>query len=202
MSVVLTPESTRRYDVPARQIRLADGNCWGFVTPTVRLTPRVDSQIDVLGRKTEKVVVELQFGYGPKVQELLDRMREYLNADSRLCQYEAFFSLAVALLRQRTRHQLFVCLRVAFRARSRFVAISSRNRGDCFRGEIVRRGRSCWRSSNVSHNDLRQSKSGRHEKRTRMTRVSSISSTGNKVGRETDEEASSKREDSNQFAAA
>jgi hypothetical protein len=98
MSDSPTPDSTRRGGVPARPIRLADGNDWAFATPTVRLIPRVETHPDLFGRSIEKIVVDLDFGYPPAIQSLLDVMWSNWEVEPVSSQYEAFFSLAGALL--------------------------------------------------------------------------------------------------------
>ena len=48
MSERMTPDSTRREEIPARPVRLADGADWGFSRPTVRLFPEVVTGIDLI----------------------------------------------------------------------------------------------------------------------------------------------------------
>jgi hypothetical protein len=93
-----TPNATRREEVPARMIRLADGNYWGFARPTVRLTPMVATDLDRLGRKVEHVTVAIGFGYPPMIERLIDGVRSTCDRGSVSQQYETFFSLAAALL--------------------------------------------------------------------------------------------------------
>jgi hypothetical protein len=92
------PASTRRNGVPACTIRLADGNDWSFAEPTVRLTPRVEIQLDQFGRPVERTIVEQAFGYPPSIQRKLDDLRSSWEYESPSSQYEAFFSLAGSLL--------------------------------------------------------------------------------------------------------
>jgi hypothetical protein len=95
-----TPESTRREGVPVRPIRLADGSDWGFLRPAVRLTPRVVSDLDKLGRPVERISVEVGFGYPPEVQALITALTDACEHGSPPRQYEAFFALAASLLRR------------------------------------------------------------------------------------------------------
>lgn len=95
-----TPDSSRREGVPARSIRLSDGADWGFLRPAVRLTPKVVRDHDRLGRPSERVSVAVEFGYPPEIQGLIDGLEEASESGSVDRQYEAFFALAVALLRR------------------------------------------------------------------------------------------------------
>ena len=65
-----TPDLSRREGVSARLIRLADGNDWGFSRPTIRLIPKVITELDRLGRPVERITVEIAFGYPLGVQQL------------------------------------------------------------------------------------------------------------------------------------
>lgn len=93
-----TPDSSRREGIPARLIRLADGNDWGFSRPTVRLIPKVITDLDRLGRPVERITVEIGFGYPLDVQQLIDGVRSACECGSVSQQYEAFFSMATAVL--------------------------------------------------------------------------------------------------------
>jgi hypothetical protein len=92
------PDLSRREGVSARLIRLADGNDWGFSRPTVRLIPKVITELDRLGRPVERITVEIAFGYPLDVQRLIDGVRSACECGSVSQQYEAFFSMATAIL--------------------------------------------------------------------------------------------------------
>ena len=96
----MTPDSTRREDVPARPVRLADGADWGFSRPTVRLFPEVVAEVDRLGRPVERVTVGIGFGYPPETQRLIDEVRGACESGTIREQYEAFFSMAAHLLQR------------------------------------------------------------------------------------------------------
>lgn len=94
----ITPDTTRRGEIPARPVRLSDGRDWGFSRPTVRLSPRVVRGFDQLGRPVERVTAETGFGYPPGVQSLIDGVRSACQRGSVVEQHEAFFTLAACLL--------------------------------------------------------------------------------------------------------
>jgi hypothetical protein len=96
----LTPDSTRRGDVPAYPIRLADGADWGFSRPTVRLFPKVVAGVDQLGRAIERVSVGIAFGYPIEVERLIEGVRSACGRGTVQDQYEAFITLAACLLRR------------------------------------------------------------------------------------------------------
>lgn len=96
----MTPDSTRRCHVAARPIRLADGALWGFERPTDRFFPMVVTDLDRLGRPAERVTLGTEFGYPLEVQRLIDGVRSACECESVGRQYEAFFTLAVCLLRR------------------------------------------------------------------------------------------------------
>ncbi|MCA1684592.1 MAG: hypothetical protein LC745_01120 [Planctomycetia bacterium] len=100
MSEPMTPDSTRREEVPARPIRLSDGADWGLSRPTVRLFPEVVTGLDPLGRRVERVTVGIEFGYPLETQRLIEAVRSACNRGTVREQYEAFFSMAVSLLRR------------------------------------------------------------------------------------------------------
>ena len=95
-----TPESSRRDGVPARTLRLSDGEEWGFLRPSVRLQPRVTLDHDALGRPRERITVAVGFGYAPEIEALIRAVRDACDRGSVERQYEAFFTLAAALLRR------------------------------------------------------------------------------------------------------
>jgi hypothetical protein len=96
----LSPESTRREGVPTRHVRLSDGAEWGFMRPSVLLRPKVVSDRDRLGRPVERLSVEVGFGYPAEIRSLIDTLQNACEGGSALEQYDAFFSLSVALLRR------------------------------------------------------------------------------------------------------
>jgi hypothetical protein len=95
-----TPASTRREGIPARSIRLTDGDYWDFARPTVRLTPSVATEFDQLGRPVDRVTVGIGFGHPPKINKLVSDLRAACENGPVSQQYEAFFSLAATLLRR------------------------------------------------------------------------------------------------------
>ncbi len=54
---------------------------------------------DEFGRPTEKISVEVGFGYPAEIQDLITILEESCRNGSIARQYESFFTLAVALLR-------------------------------------------------------------------------------------------------------
>ena len=95
-----TPQSTRREGIPSQSIRLADCELWGFARPTIRLSPKVVNSLDVMGRPRERICVELGFGYPCKIDRLIQNVRASHEHGSTKEQYDAFFELAVGLLRR------------------------------------------------------------------------------------------------------
>ena len=94
-----TPEGTRRADVPARPIVLADGRAWGFARPSARLKPAITAGTDRAGRPAESVAVRVVVEYPLEVRRRLDAVRSAL-AGSDAGRIEAIFELAAALLRR------------------------------------------------------------------------------------------------------
>ena len=94
-----TPEGTRRVDVPAHPIILADGRAWGFARPSTRLKPTVVAGHDRAGRPAESVAVRVVVDYPLEVRRRLDAVRSAL-AGSDDDRVEAIFELAAALLRR------------------------------------------------------------------------------------------------------
>jgi hypothetical protein len=98
MSELPTPHSTRRDGIPVRLIRLADGADWGFATPTTLLVPRFEPRNDEFGRSTNRVVVELAFGYPLATRRLIENVRSICEQGSAVEQYAAFMDLAISML--------------------------------------------------------------------------------------------------------
>ena len=94
-----TPEDTRRPDVPACEVTLADGRCWGLARPSTRLRPIVVNGRDAAGRPVESIALQSVVAYPPEVVRLVDALRRGLAMGSVAEQYEALFDLAAALLR-------------------------------------------------------------------------------------------------------
>ena len=95
-----TPQSTRREGIPSQSFRLADCELWGFARPTIRLSPKVVKSLDVMGRPRERICVELGFGYPYEIERLIENVRVSHEHGSTKEQYDAFFELAVRLLRR------------------------------------------------------------------------------------------------------
>ncbi len=100
MSKRPAPEATRLPDVPIRPLRLADGNTWGFALPSLRLIPSVVRTTNSLGQTTESVSARVETGYPLEIRRLWDDLRRAHETDSPAPHYEAFFALAVSLLRR------------------------------------------------------------------------------------------------------
>jgi hypothetical protein len=94
------PDPTRRAGVEAFPIRLADGNSWGLALPTTRLKPRVTRCVDSLGRPTETMQVETEYGYPLEIRRLVDDLRIACDRESAEIQHAALFRLAAALIRR------------------------------------------------------------------------------------------------------
>jgi hypothetical protein len=77
---------------------LADDRDWGFPAPTLRLLPHVLRSTDDLGREIESVSVRALHGYTPDIERLIEDLRSACRSGRVMRQYEAFFSLAAALL--------------------------------------------------------------------------------------------------------
>jgi hypothetical protein len=95
-----TPESTRREGVPAAPVVLADGREWSFARPALRLAPRVVPGVDGSGLAAERISVEAGNGYPPEVEGLIGGLRAACEGGAARAQYDAFFSLAVSLLKR------------------------------------------------------------------------------------------------------
>lgn len=92
-----TPEATRRDGIHALPVLMADGRGWGLAMPSTRLRPEVVEGVDELGRPTRSIQVVAEFGYPPEIRRLVDVLRSELDDVQR---YDAFFALALALLRR------------------------------------------------------------------------------------------------------
>src|SRR5258708_2206737 len=95
-----SPEQTRHTEVPAQPIRLSDGNDWGFALPSLKLIPVVANESDGLGRQREIIKLQTTYGYPLDVQRLWDNLQQALEVGTPALQHEAFFRLAVSLLRR------------------------------------------------------------------------------------------------------
>ena len=95
-----SPSSTRLGEVPARTIVLSDGQEWAFALPTLRISPKVETRLDELGRPVEGVVVTYGFGYPRAIERLLAAVKAAVATGTAGEQCEAFFALAAALLRR------------------------------------------------------------------------------------------------------
>jgi hypothetical protein len=95
-----SPEQTRHTDIPAQPIRLSDGNEWGFALPSLKLIPVVINESDDLGRQRETIKLQMAYGYPLDVRRLWDDLQHALEGGPPARQHEAFFMLAVSLLRR------------------------------------------------------------------------------------------------------
>jgi hypothetical protein len=93
-----SPDQTRRSDIAAHPIILADGNAWGFARPSLRLIPVVVTESDGFGLVRETIRIRTDYGYSLDMQCLLDDLTHALGDDTSECRPEAFFALAAALL--------------------------------------------------------------------------------------------------------
>ena len=100
MSPTPDPESTRKPDVPAHPIRLADGREWGFAQPSLRVYPVVLDAPDDDGRT---VGMGSRIGYGMGIERrkraVLDALSEDAEGGPSL-PYAPIFALAIDLLRE------------------------------------------------------------------------------------------------------
>lgn len=96
----LTPDATLREGLDASLIRLSDGADWSFMRPAVRLRPEVAYDLCPGGRKIRRIRVGIYFGYPAEIEVLITKLRRACDEESIPHQYEAFFTLAVALLRR------------------------------------------------------------------------------------------------------
>ena len=94
------PVLTRREGVRALPITLADGQEWGLALPSTRLKPRVEASVDDLGRPTELIRVEAEFGHPLAIRRLVDGLRSACERDEDEPRYEALSRLAAALIRR------------------------------------------------------------------------------------------------------
>jgi hypothetical protein len=95
-----TPDVTRREGVRAFPVTLSDGNDWGLALPSTRLRPRVELGVDVLGRPTEIIRVEAEFGYPIEIRRLVDDLRSACEGDEEEPRYDTLFRLAATLIRR------------------------------------------------------------------------------------------------------
>ena len=93
-----TPETTRREGVEAIAVQLSDGAKWSFMRPTVRLRPRIEYEVDGSGRKRRRIRVEIYRGYPAEIDALIERLHQACAKEIASEQYDAFFSMATALL--------------------------------------------------------------------------------------------------------
>jgi hypothetical protein len=99
MTEIPTPEDTRRDGIPFAPVRLADGRLWGFARPTTRLVPIIAEDEPGVGRTPPRITIHLDFGYSLAISRLVDALRIASRGDSATQQYQAFCSLAIALLK-------------------------------------------------------------------------------------------------------
>ena len=95
-----TPDLTRIEGIRAFPVTLADGNEWELALPSTRFRPRVEEGVDALGRPSELIRVEAEFGYPVEIRRLVDDLRSACEGVEEGPRYEALFRLAVALLRR------------------------------------------------------------------------------------------------------
>lgn len=82
-------------------VTLADGRAWGLASPTVRHRLEVVADGDELGGTVDRLVAVTGFGHPPEILAAVERLNGFRQARAATgALYEAFFSLAVALLRR------------------------------------------------------------------------------------------------------
>lgn len=95
-----TPDRTRRREIRAVPLTLADGLAWGLALPATRLRPTVVWGVDSLGRPTEAIRLVAEYGYPAEIRRAIDRLRSECEAGDASGQREAILALGVALLRR------------------------------------------------------------------------------------------------------
>ena len=100
-----TPDLTRSATIPARSIRLADGQPWGLALPAPRYRPEVVPGSDPLGRPRESIQLVARVGYPWAIERLVDDLRSacrHAGIDSTSVgrRFDALMNLGVALLRR------------------------------------------------------------------------------------------------------
>ncbi len=95
-----TPGATRREGVRTIPIVLADGQAWGLAAPSPRLRPEIVPGVDALGRPTERIRVVAEVGYPLEIRRLVADLRVACGAGPAARPYDAWFGLAIALLRR------------------------------------------------------------------------------------------------------
>ena len=103
--VAPAPELTRHATIPARAIRLADGQMWGLALPAPRYRPEVVAGFDPLGRPRESIRLVARWGYPWTIERLVAELRSACalagtDATSANRRFDALMSLGVALLRR------------------------------------------------------------------------------------------------------
>ena len=96
----LTPDATRREGINASAIRLSDGAEWSFMRPSARLQPEVVYDLGPCGQQIRRIRIQIRFGYPRAIEVLIDNLRRACDQDSVSAQYQAFFELAVSLVRR------------------------------------------------------------------------------------------------------
>jgi hypothetical protein len=89
---------TRRPGVAARPVRLADGRDWGFVLPSIRLSPVFYDATDDSGRTITAVAPRIERTLPPAVQTRLSALLAVADERAPDALLRAFLSLVAELL--------------------------------------------------------------------------------------------------------
>ena len=105
LDAATAPELTRHTTIPARSIRLADGQSWGLALPAPRYRPEVVPGFDPLGRPNESIRLVARVGYPWAIERLVNDLRSACfdagtDSASARRRFDALMSLGMALLRQ------------------------------------------------------------------------------------------------------
>jgi hypothetical protein len=100
MQSTLFPSQSRRAEVTAVPIILADGNAWSFAEPSLTLFPIIVIETDDFGRHIQTVKAQAAYGYPPDIQSLCEEIARSLTTDAPEYHSDAFIALASALLRR------------------------------------------------------------------------------------------------------
>ena len=84
-----TPERSRRPEIRAAPVTLADGLAWNLALPATRLRPSVVRGVDTLGRPTEAIHLATEFGYPAGIERAIDRLRSECEAGDPAGQLDA-----------------------------------------------------------------------------------------------------------------
>ena len=90
------PIASRRPDVEARPVRLADGNAWGLSLPSRRFKPIFNG----IAKPDQPPEIEIVVEHSLDVRRRLDDLRDAIESGTEIDRFETFLGLASALLRE------------------------------------------------------------------------------------------------------